>query len=85
MFDRIENGKVIANKRKELKKTQREMADETHVNKAIISQIENGKFTGSLRVYELYINGLKLELKVIPIKSRIPDFDDLQDFFKEDD
>lgn len=85
MFDRIENGKIISKKRKELKKTQRKLADETNVNKAIISQIENGKFTGSLKVYERCINGLGLELKVTPIESKIPDFDDLQDLFKDDE
>lgn len=85
MFNRIENGKVIALKRKELGKTQKVLAEETSVNKSIISLIENGKFTGSLNIYERCINGLGLELKVTPIQSRTPDFDDLQDYFKGDE
>lgn len=85
MFDRIANGEIISKRRKELMKTQKELADETKVNKAVISQIENGRFSGSLKVYERCINGLGLELMVAPIKSKIPDFDDLQDMFKDDD
>ncbi|PKH88131.1 transcriptional regulator [Colwellia sp. Bg11-28] len=84
MFSRIENGNIITHKRKELGKTQKALSEETGVHKSIISLIENGKFTGSLRVYERYINGLGLELSVSPIRNRIPDFDDLQDFFKDD-
>jgi transcriptional regulator with XRE-family HTH domain len=85
MFDRIENGKIIAQKRKVLKKTQQVLATETKVNKAVISQIENGKFTGSLKVYERCLNGVGLELKVVDIESKIPDFDDLEELFKDDD
>ncbi|AAZ26886.1 helix-turn-helix domain-containing protein [Colwellia psychrerythraea] len=84
MFARIESGKIIAQKRKELGKTQKVLAEETNVNKSIISQIENGKFSGSLRVYEKYINGLGLELAVRPIKSKIPDFDNLHHLFPDE-
>ena len=85
MLERITNGKIISGRRKELNKTQKVLAYETNVNKAIISQIENGKFSGSLKVYERCLNGLGLELTVTPIKSKIPDFDDLQDYFKDED
>jgi len=83
MFSRISNGKVIRKKRKELGKTQRQLADEIYINRSIISQIENGKFTGSLRSYEKYVNSLGLELVVAPIKSKIPDFDSLQNMFED--
>jgi len=83
MFSRISNGKVIRKKRKELGKTQRQLADEIYINRSIISQIENGKFTGSLRSYEKYVNSLGLELVVVPIKSKIPDFDSLQNMFED--
>lgn len=85
MFSRISNGEVIKQRRKELGKTQRQLADETYVNRAIISQIENGKFTGSLKSYEKCVNGLGLELVVAPIKSKIPDFDSLQEMFEDED
>jgi len=49
MFNRISNGEIIRKKRKELGKTQRQLADEIYVNRSIISQIENGKFTSSFR------------------------------------
>lgn len=70
--------------RKQLNKTQKEIAAECSVNKAVISQIENGKFTGSLKVYERYINVLGLELMVTPITNKIPDFDELDKLFDED-
>jgi len=85
MFSRISNGEIIKQRRKELGKTQRQLADDIYVNRAIISQIENGKFTGSLKSYEKCINGLGLELVVTPIKSKIPDFDNLQDMFEDED
>ncbi len=85
MFSRISNGEIIRKRRKELGKTQLQLADDIYVNRSIISQIENGKFTGSLRSYEKYVNSLGLELIVAPIKSKIPDFDSLQDMFKDDD
>ena len=85
MLNRASNGEIIKQRRKELGKTQRQLADEIYVNRAIISQIENGKFTGSLKSYEKCLNGLGLELVVAPIKSKIPDFDNLQDMFKDDD
>ena len=85
MFDRIANGHVISSRRKELGKTQQQLAKETNVNKAVISQIENGKFSGTLKAYERCLNGLGLELVVAPIKSKIPDFDNLQELFKDDD
>ena len=85
MLNRITNGSIIKQRRKELGKTQRQLADESYINRAVISQIENGKFTGSLKSYEKCINGLGLELVVAPIKSKIPDFDDLQDMFEDED
>jgi len=85
MFSRISNGEIIRKRRKELGKTQRQLADEVYVNRSIISQIENGKFTGSLRSYEKYVNSLGLELVVAPIKSKIPDFDSLQNMFEDDE
>ena len=85
MFNRDYNGATIKQRRKELGKTQLQLADEIYVNRAIISQIENGKFTGSLKSYEKCLNGLGLELIVKPIKNKIPDFDDLQGIFEEDE
>jgi len=85
MFSRISNGEIIKKKRKELGKTQQQLSDEIYINRSIISQIENGKFTGSLRSYEQYVNSLGLELVVAPIKSKIPDFDSLQDMFEDNE
>ena len=85
MFNRISNGEIIRKKRKELGKTQRQLADDIYVNRSVISQIENGKFTGSLKSYEKYINSLGLELVVTSIKSKIPDFDRLQNMFEDDE
>lgn len=85
MFDRVKNGKVIMEYRKQLKKTQKDIASECGVNKAVLSQIENGKFTGSLKIYERYINVLGLELSVTPIINKIPDFDELGEMFDEDE
>lgn len=43
-------------------------ATTTGINKATLSQIENGKFSGSLDIFERYLDALDLQFTVEPKK-----------------
>lgn len=80
---RQSNGNVIAQKRKSTGKTQSEIAKSIKLDQAIISKIENGKFTGALSTYERYLNELGLEIKISTKEKVHPQWDELDDLFSE--
>ena len=81
MNKRQENGNLIAQARKANKHTQQEMSNKTGINKSTISQIENGRFGGSLDIIENYIDALGLQLSIEPKIAKLPDWDDIEDIF----
>jgi len=83
-MNRQSNGNVIAQKRKSTGKTQGEIAKAIKLDQAIISKIENGKFTGSLSTYERYLNELGLEINISSKEKSHPQWDELDDLFSED-
>ena len=85
MNKRQANGKLIAKARKKHSKTQSDMTKICNVNKSTISQIENGKFSGSLDIFERYIDSLGLQLTVQPKEHQLPSWDELDDMFLEDE
>jgi len=78
------NGNVIAQKRKSMGKTQSEIAKSIKLDQAVISKIENGKFTGALSTYERYLSELGLEINISTKKMSYPQWDELDDLFSED-
>jgi transcriptional regulator with XRE-family HTH domain len=84
MNNREGNGRFIAQTRKEQAYTQQEMSIQTGINKSTLSQIENGRFSGSLDIYERYIDALGLQLKVEPKIRKLPDWDEIDSLFGDD-
>lgn len=78
-------GKEIAKQRKSLGSTQNQMADKTGINKTTLSKIENGRFTGSLDIFERYLDAVGLQMEVTPKQHQLPDWDEIEDLFAEDD
>jgi predicted transcriptional regulator len=85
MFYLSEIGINAVQKRKALSKSQIDMANITGIKQSVISRIEGGKFDGSLKIINKYLGALGLKLTVSPIEDDIPDFDDLDSFFKDDE
>ncbi|MBL4829868.1 MAG: helix-turn-helix domain-containing protein [Aliivibrio sp.] len=84
-MSRADIGRYIAKKRKALGHTQKESSDHSTVNKSTISQIENGKFTGSLHILEKYLDSIGLELDVKEKQAQLPDWDEIDEMFSEGD
>ena len=51
MVTRVEIGKKVRAERKALGYTQQELSELTRINKTTISEIENGRFTGSFDIF----------------------------------
>jgi transcriptional regulator with XRE-family HTH domain len=84
MLNFTNNGSKIALARKALNLTQKQLAATTGINKATLSQIENGKFSGSLDILERYLDALDLQLTVEPKKRQLPDWDELDTLFGDE-
>lgn len=85
MANRESIGKDIAKQRKAQGFTQKQMADKTGINKTTLSEIENGRFTGSLDIFERYLDGVGLQLEVSTKQHKLPDWDEIKDLFGEDE
>lgn len=85
MATRQQIGKHIAQARKTLGHTQKQLAETTGIHKSTLSEIENGRFTGSLDIFERYLDAVGLELNVAPKQHQLPDWDALDNLFAEDD
>ncbi|KKC99672.1 MULTISPECIES: helix-turn-helix domain-containing protein [Photobacterium] len=84
MANRESIGKAIATARKARGATQKAMAEQTGINKTTLSEIENGRFTGSLDIFERYLDAVGLQLQVSPKQHQLPDWDDIDTLFDED-
>jgi len=84
MNKRQQNGILIAKARKASESTQQEMSIKTGINKSTISQIENGRFGGSLDIIETYIDALNLQITVEPKSKQLPNWDNIEDIFGDD-
>lgn len=65
MVDKKTLGKLIQEKRKELGKTQYQLADETDLSRNYISDIENGRYTPSIDSLTRIAVQLNLDLNLI--------------------
>ncbi|MBS9783358.1 MAG: helix-turn-helix transcriptional regulator [Pasteurella sp.] len=78
-------GKIVQSTRKQTGKTQVALSQQTGIHKSTLSEIENGHFTGSLAIYERYLDALDLTLQVIPKQKKLPDWEEIDSLFAEGD
>lgn len=78
---------LIGTKAKEMRKqsaqTQRQLSEVTGLPQSTLSEIENGRFTGSLDIMERYLDVLGLQLTVVEKAQRLPDWDELDTLFED--
>ena len=84
-MDRVEIGIKIRTYRKELGLTQRQLQEKTHVHKTTISEMENGRFSGSFDLFEKILGAIGLEFVVTTKVHRIPNMHEIQELFDDDD
>ncbi len=84
MANRVEIGKKVSLERKALGFTQRELSELTRINKTTISEIENGRFTGSFDIFERVLDAVGLQFDVSPKQHSLPHWDDIENMFSED-
>lgn len=79
--------KFIGTKAKDMRKrseqTQKRLSEVTGLPQSTLSEIENGRFTGSLDILERYLDALGLELAVTEKAQRLPDWDELDTLFED--
>ena len=85
MATRGEIGKEIRFARKELGHTQKSLAEKTKVNKTTISEMENGRFTGSFDIFERVLDGVGLQFEVNKKNYKLPQWDEIEEIFSEYD
>lgn len=85
MASRAEIGKKVRAARKKLGYTQQNLSLLTRINKTTISEIENGRFTGSFDIFERVLDAVDLQFEVAQKKHTLPDWDEIKDMFSEDD
>lgn len=77
-------GEQLRTARKQMSRTQKQMSEITGIHKSTLSEIENGRFTGSLDILERYLDAVGLQLTVAEKAHRLPDWDELDELFGED-
>lgn len=77
-------GKQLSKARKQQGLTQSQMSESCGLNQAIISKIENGRFNGSLRIFEEYLYALDFELAITPKKLVLPRFDEIEELYNDE-
>ncbi|MEB5477549.1 helix-turn-helix transcriptional regulator [Acinetobacter pollinis] len=85
MLARGKIGQKIRQERRNLGYTQQELFDLTGVNKTTISEMENGRFTGSLDLFERVLDGVGLQLEVTLKTTRLPHWQEINHLFTEDE
>jgi len=64
MSSRADIGKQISTSRKALGYTQQKLSEIAGINKTTISEIENGRFTGSFDIFERLLDAVDLQFEV---------------------
>ena len=85
MASRAEIGKKTRAARKTLGYTQQKLSELTRINKTTISEIENGRFTGAFYIFEHVLDAVGLQFEVTEKKHTLPDWDQIESMFSEDD
>jgi transcriptional regulator with XRE-family HTH domain len=85
MANREQIGKNIKQQRKDRQLTQSQLSELTHINKTTISEIENGRFTGSFDIFERLLDAVGLQFDIVAKIHSLPCWDDIDDLFLEDE
>lgn len=84
MASRTQIGGKIRQERKTLGYTQQKLSELTRINKTTISEIENGRFTGSFDTFERVLDAVGLQFEITPKKHTLPGWDEIEEMFSED-
>ncbi|MDD1829370.1 helix-turn-helix domain-containing protein [Photobacterium sp. ZSDE20] len=84
MFNKEVIGKTLANARKNRGLTQREIAAQIGIPATTLSKIENGHFSGSLKILYYYADYLGYEITLITKRRDLPDWHELDTLFDDD-
>jgi len=84
MATRKEIGQKVREYRKSNGLTQQQLSGRCGINKVTISEIENGRFTGSFDLFERLLDAVGLQFEVTPKHHTLPDWDEIEDLFSED-
>ena len=84
MSSRADIAKQISTSRKALGYKQQKLSEIAGINKTTISEIENGRFTGSFDIFERLLDAVDLQFEVTSKQHSLPDWDTIEDIFSED-
>ncbi|NOJ09628.1 helix-turn-helix domain-containing protein [Vibrio splendidus] len=84
MACRSEIGLKVKHARIDKGLTQIQVSKLTRINKTTISEIENGRFTGSFDIFERLLNAVDLQFEVVEKTHQLPDWDEIEELFAED-
>lgn len=65
--------------------TQQKLSEIAGINKTTISEIENGRFTGVFDIFERLLDAVNLQFDVSQKKYSLPDWDEIENIFSEDE
>ncbi len=82
---RIVLGKALRNVRKENGWTQADVAAKAGIKRAVVSEIENGKFLGAISTLDRYLTLTRVDLIPQRMGFDLPQLESLDDIFKDDD
>ena len=85
MASRVEIGGEVRIARKSLGYTQQKLSELIRINKTTISEIENGRFTGSFDIFERVLDAVSLQFDVSPKQHSLPHWDEIENMFAEED
>lgn len=84
MAYRSEIGLKVKQARNHMRLTQVQLSRLTKINKTTISEIENGRFTGSFDTFERLLDAVGLQFEVTEKTSQLPDWDEIEELFSDD-
>ena len=84
MLSREKIGLLLKAARKNRKMSQSEAAESIGIDRSIVSKIETGRYTGSLKTYERYLASLGYVLTIETEEPQQTDFDTLREIFNDD-
>lgn len=84
MLYREKIGLQLKATRKDKKLSQSEAADNVGIDRSIVSKIETGQYTGTLKIYERYLASMGYVLAVETEEPQQTDLDALSEIFKDD-
>lgn len=85
MAHRGQIGEKVKQARKSKGYTQQKLSELTRINKTTISEIENGRFTGSFDIFERLLDEVGLQFEVMQKKHILPDWEEIEALFAEKD